>query len=320
VTLNDNGRSTQAQIEGVTVSAVGDHIIIAYDDSIVFVGDDGELTANTGDASSSGTVALDVSGSELTSGDSSVSPGAAATQRSAAAALGPGVTVGSTHGPIDLSPAPGRAMVFSGFEDHSVHVAGSDNLATYDDSNVFVARNGQINSNTGDTDSSGLNVVDAKRSVVRTGDHDEGDGNGDDEEPEEPEEEEDTATPAAQASGSGSTSTAAAPSASPSAPAPQSAPSQPAAPPAPPAGRATGSVADEGDSTASGDQALVIGADGYDDLSLNVAGQRNTATYDDSNVVVGGTGGVNAQIGDSDTSGAVVMGVEDSVVESGPST
>ena len=55
---------------GASVTAVGSHIVIAYDDSIVFVGDDGRLTANTGDASSSATVALDVSGSDLASGDS----------------------------------------------------------------------------------------------------------------------------------------------------------------------------------------------------------------------------------------------------------
>ena len=82
---------------------------------------------------------------------------------------------------------------------------------------------------------------------------------------------------------------------------------------------ATGSVADEGDATASGSSAVVIGADGYDDLALDVAGQRNVATYDDSNTVIGGSGDVNAQIGDSDTGGAVVMGVEDSLVEAGPS-
>ena len=61
-------------------------------------------------------------------------------------------------------------------------------------------------------------------------------------------------------------------------------------------------------------------ADGYDDLALDVAGHGNVATYDDSNAVIGGSGDVNAQIGDSDTSGTVVMGVDDSLAVSGPST
>ena len=43
-------------------------------------------------------------------------------------------------------------------------------------------------------------------------------------------------------------------------------------------------------------------------------------TYDDSNLVIGGTGKVNAQIGDSDSGGAVVMGTANSDVEAGPSS
>ena len=42
-------------------------------------------------------------------------------------------------------------------------------------------------------------------------------------------------------------------------------------------------------------------------------------TYDDSNVVIGGIGNVNAQIGDSDTSGTVAMAIRDSVIEAGGS-
>jgi hypothetical protein len=44
-----------------------------------------------------------------------------------------------------------------------------------------------------------------------------------------------------------------------------------------------------------------------------VAGERDVVSYDDSNVVIGGTGDGNAQIGDSDTEGAVDMGIRDSV-------
>ncbi len=72
-------------------------------------------------------------------------------------------------------------------------------------------------------------------------------------------------------------------------------------------------------STANGADSLVIGGDGVDDNGVTVRGDRNVVTYDDGNVVVGGRGDVNAQIGDSDTSGAVVMGVDGSLIETGDS-
>ena len=74
------------------------------------------------------------------------------------------------------SGADGRSIAVSGFEDHSVSVIGDDQIVTYDDSNVFVARNGQINANTGDTDSSGLNAVDVIGSRVRSGNSGDGEG------------------------------------------------------------------------------------------------------------------------------------------------
>ena len=61
----------------------------------------------------------------------------------------------------------------------------------------------------------------------------------------------------------------------------------------------------------------MVGADGYDDVSIRTRGNRDIVSYDDSNVVIGGTGNVNAQIGDSDTGGAVVMGIRNSDVEAG---
>ena len=64
---------------------------------------------------------------------------------------------------------------------------------------------------------------------------------------------------------------------------------------------------------------LVIGGDGYDDLGIRVEGEDQIITYDDSNVVIGGTGDVNAQIGDSDTGGTVSMHTVDSEVEGGNS-
>ena len=80
------------------------------------------------------------------------------------------------------------------------------------------------------------------------------------------------------------------------------------------------SIADiNGVSTATGSDSLVIGGDGMDDNGVRVQGDRNVATYDDGNVAVGGIGNVNAQIGDSDTSGTVVMAVHDSDIQAGDS-
>ncbi|MFI2364007.1 hypothetical protein [Promicromonospora sp. NPDC019610] len=280
--------------------------VLAADGSIVYVGADGRLVANTGAVSSSGVLALGSDGSGLRSGESNVtaSPGAAAPASSAAQA---GATVGThqndSFGGMLLGYGQGSSMAISGFEDHSVSVVGSDQIVTYDDSNVFLGRDGRINANTGDTDSSGLNAVDVTGSVVRSGnsgdaedtEEDEGDG----EEGEEEEEgapgdaaEEDTEEqgPAVPTTG-------------------------PAAPGSTTSGHAT--VTDEGESSATGNGALVVGADGFDDVSIRSRGDRNVVTYDDSNVVIGGTGPVNAQIGDSDTGGAVVMGVHGSDVRAG---
>ena len=40
---------------------------------------------------------------------------------------------------------------------------------------------------------------------------------------------------------------------------------------------------------------------------MRAEGEDKIVSYDDSNVVIGGTGDVNAQIGDSDTGGTVAM-------------
>ena len=67
---------------------------------------------------------------------------------------------------------------------------------------------------------------------------------------------------------------------------------------------------------ASGADALVIGADGYDDDDNRAAGENIVITRDDGNVVIGGTGDVNAQIGDSEQ-GAVIMGVTRTFIKGG---
>jgi hypothetical protein len=173
----------------------------------------------------------------------------------------------------------------AGYELHSIDINGSDNLATYDDSNLFMHRVGLLNGNTGDTDTSGLNVVDAARSVVRSG----ASGNSDETPDPPPYNYAKYGSPAAPGvSNPGSTSSV--------------------------------SVADvNGISTATGADSLVVGGDGMDDNGVRVRGDRNVTTYDDGNVAIGGYGNVNAQIGDSDTSGTVAMGVRDSHVEAGGS-
>ncbi|MFC6933340.1 hypothetical protein ACFQHO_25355 [Actinomadura yumaensis] len=191
--------------------------------------------------------------------------------------------------PIPLS-GDGQGTAISGYEDHSANVSGEGQVAVYDDSNLFVERNGQVNANTGDTDSSGLNAVDVSGSKVRSGDHTEDGERDGGEERTWPRN-----TPAGQTT---------APNGA------QSGPPQ----------QGTGIVTDEGQSSAAGKSAFTIGADGYDDLGTELQGKRNVVLYDDSNAVLGGNGKVNAQIGDSDTSGAVVMDIHDSAVQAGNST
>lgn len=211
-----------------------------------------------------------------------------------------------------------RTVALSGLEDHSVSVIGTDQIVTYDDSNVFIDRDGLINANTGDTDSSGLNAVDVVNSRVRSGNSGDGEGDGEDEEEvggeeadgeeEEAEEADEEASQLTTGSVEGTRPTQA-----------SSAPQADAAgsPTTLPTNSPYATVTDEGASTATGPGAFVVGADGYDDVSIRSSGDRNIVTYDDSNVVIGGSGKVNAQIGDSDTGGAVVMGVYGSDVQAG---
>ena len=73
---------------------------------------------------------------------------------------------------------------------------------------------------------------------------------------------------------------------------------------------------DEGTTLASGQDAVVIGADGYDDDDNRAVGENIIITRDDGNVVLGGTGDVNAQIGDSEQ-GAVIMDVTRTFIQGG---
>jgi hypothetical protein len=81
-------------------------------------------------------------------------------------------------------------------------------------------------------------------------------------------------------------------------------------------GAASAVHTDEGTTLASGQDALVIGADGYDDDDIRAAGNHIVVTRDDGNVVIGGTGDVNSQIGDSEQ-GAVIMNVERTFIQGG---
>lgn len=73
---------------------------------------------------------------------------------------------------------------------------------------------------------------------------------------------------------------------------------------------------DEGTTLASGRDALVIGGDGYDDDDNRAVGENIIITRDDGNVVIGGSGPVNAQIGDSEQ-GAVIMDIAGTYVVGG---
>jgi hypothetical protein len=316
--------------------------VVAHNGAIVFVGDNGELKANTGPTSASGTVAIDADSSTISTGASTstaastppasgtgtttpagTDPPAGADTSAKAALFGtkdddPVASGGSRTGSYDAAVSSGpngpavrdvftegladRPVAISGFENHSVNVAGNDQIAVYDDSNLFVNRDGPINANTGDTDSSGLNAVDVTGSRVRSGDSDVRGESADEDAPPQG-----TTTDSATTNGTpanGGTATGGTPA----------------------NGTATGGTRADSTATvvdpdqtasASDTNPLVIGADGYDDLAVRSSGNRNTVVYDDSNVVLGGSGKVNAEIGDSDTGGAVVMGIHNSDVEAG---
>jgi len=217
-------------------------------------------------------------------------------------------------------------VAINGFEDHSVSAIGNDEILTYDDSNVFIQRNGQINANTGDTDSSGLNAVDVRHSRVKSGDSNGGD-NSDEQSNEgtkQPPEETAPTAPAAptlppvrQLNGRAWPRHARGQAEDGSPPADTAPPPHGAQYPGLKKGQSFASVSDEGPSTAIGKNTFVVGGDGFDDVSIRSSGDGNVVTYDDSNLIIGGTGKVNAQIGDSDTGGAVVMDINDSDVGAG---
>jgi hypothetical protein len=297
------------------VTANGHDIVIATNGAIVSVGDNTMVHGNTGNAATSGSIAVDVSDSSVTSGNStsnSVSdprPASApppappsapprTAQPSAAsgspptgsAPPGTGSTAGNSPQPVPTAAPPGgaagattsRSTALAGYEIRSIGVDGNENLVTYDDSALFFHRTGTLNGNTGDTATSGVNVVDSVGSRIRSGNSV---SSGDSPETSDP---------------------------------PWSWPS---GLPGPGTGGRTGaSVADaHGISTAVAQDTLVIGGDGVVDDGVSVQGDRNVVTYDDGNATVGGTGNVNAQIGDSDTGGTVVMAVRDSDIAAGDS-
>ncbi len=259
--------------------AIGDHIVIANNGSIISVGDNTVVKANTGDAAASGVIALEVVDSVVTSGSShGVSAGGSSgtTPGSPTGTQGGAPVATATTNTAAGSGPPTRAVAIAGYENKALEVVGNHNLLTNNDSNVFYHRAGDLNGNTGDTDMSGLNVVDATRSVVRSG------------------------SSASSAEPARSTPVVAVPT------------------PAP--GTASASVTSQnGTATASGADSLVIGGNGVVDASVTMHGDHNVATSDDGNVAVGGVGDVNAQVGDSDTSGAVVMDITDSQITTGNS-
>ena len=239
---------------------------------------------------------------------------------------------GSYIAPI-LAPLPGaqtRAVAFSEWESYRTEVVGRNILAATDDSNLFMYRDGKLNGNTGDTDASGLNVTDARNSVIRgttsadfppwenqSGPTD-GDDEGDDGE------ETDTGDVGDTETGDGLTTTRVASAA----PVPAAFAAVTEAVEYPfdfpyvewvqqiSGDRASAVHTDEGTTLASGQDVVVVGADGYDDDDNRAVGEHIVLTRDDCNVVVGGTGDVNAQIGDSEQ-GAVIMDVDNVLIEGG---
>ena len=210
-------------------------------------------------------------------------------------------------------------------------------IATTDDSNLFLNRDGKLNGNTGDTDASGLNVTDARNSVIlgtesadsppwadSTSDPDDDAGEGEEDDDESDEADTDTGDDLARAAASlgpvpGAFAAVIAPVTTASAESASSADFD--FPYAEWVQQVSGDKAsavhtDEGTTLASGQDAIVVGGDGYDDDDNRAVGEGIVLTRDDSNVVLGGTGPVNAQIGDSEQ-GAVIMDVDTVFIQGG---
>jgi hypothetical protein len=293
-----NNGTVNAQVQGPAIIANGDHIVIATSGSIVSVGDNTVVKGNTGNAGASGVIAIDVANSALTSGNSSVAAplptGSATTPTDWTTTDPPGsfngggspvVTAGSVAGGSAAAPGT-RAVGIAGWQMHNIDVSGNDNFATYNDSDLFFQRSGMLNGNTGDTSTSGLHVVDSVGSRVRSG------------------------------SSLNARQTPVSPPFDPA-----SLASSPAGALATPtAGGGSVSVADgNGLATANAQDSFVIGGAGVSDSSVGIRGDRNAVTYDDGNAAIGGTGDVNAQVGNSDTAGTAVMHVRSSDIAAGNS-
>jgi hypothetical protein len=281
------------QVDGLSVIANGNDIVIATDGAIISVGDNTVVHGNTGDATASGTIGIDVTDSDVTSGNSGMPVPSTTTappaedseepedpedlEASEAPSAVPAASAVGNLATRSATDAPAtRATAIAGYDVRSIDVNGNENLLTYEDSNLFFHRVGNLNGNTGDTDTSGLNVVDATRSTVQSGN---------------------------------SWATVEMPV--------TITPTRSGVLQLPTNG-ASASVADgNGVATATGDDTLVIGGRGVDDRGVSVYGNRNAVTYDDGNAAIGGTGDVNSQIGDSANGGTVAMRVVDSTIVAG---
>jgi hypothetical protein len=298
---------------------------------------------------------------------------APAPHRRAAPAQGPRLQIPPFLATPIFEPLPGarsRGVSFMEWESYRLDVAGNRIAVTADDSNLFRNRDGKLNGNTGDTDASGLNIVDATDSVIfgsESADEapyqtraaarvDLASAESDSEESEEAEgvlasAEADEAN-GDDATSQPSRSTGPSQPTTPTQPAPaRTRRPAPAAVAPPPGGdddedadeedtgdeddggeapdfpyrkwvasirrdAASAVNTDDGTTLASGQDALVIGSDGYDDDDVRAAGSNIIITRDDGNVVLGGRGDVNAQIGDSEQ-GAVIMDIERTLVKGG---
>jgi hypothetical protein len=239
-----------------------------------------------------------------------------------------------------LKPLPGtktRGVAFSEWESYRTDVMGRNIIVTTDDSNFFQDRNGKLNGNTGDTDASGLNVVAATDSVIFGSESaDQAPWQTDPPEPDDDEgEDEDSDAAGSQATQPTNGTSGEDQDADTDTGDDRLAAASAAFIPLAAAGDddsfdfpyttwldqlspsySTAIHTDEGTTLASGQEAFVIGGDGYDDDDNRVTGENIVVTRDDGNVVLGGVGDVNAQIGDSEQ-GAVIMDVTRTYIKGG---
>ncbi|WP_158609534.1 hypothetical protein [Cellulomonas triticagri] len=272
------GVASSPAVQAVVTSVVSSWwSVVASDGAVVTVGHDGRLLANTGSPSSGSAVVLDAQTSTVRTG--ATGP-AQPTSTRTAPGTGAAPQTARTTGEVSGS-VPGRPQAVLG----APAVPGGADLAGYEDHSVHVTGSGNLVA----YDDANL-VVDHVGPVnANTGDTDSGAINAVD------------VTGSVVVTGDVGGSDGADGE-------------EPAEPEEPASGSAAGAV---GSAAPPAESLPVVEGDGVDDRSVHVDGTRNVVSDEDTNVVVGGRGPVNAQVGDSDTGGTVAMAVHDSLLVTG---